>query len=149
MMRCTQSTWVSLTSVVAIWASATVGKQRRTYCGEAGNSDLHMPRVPVALEHLHPNQHTRNHRHFLTLQMRERAMIRWALRCRPLLNIYQTLKFNYREDIYMHCYLLIYYTWTCSMIIVCVPNSAEMALLIMYDFLLCGKRVDKWLIDCN
>lgn len=72
MMRCRQAAraqWVMLTSVVAIWASATVGKQRNTYCGETGNRELHMPRVPIALEHLHSNQHTRHHRHVLILTL--------------------------------------------------------------------------------
>lgn len=56
---------VMLASVVTIWASATVGNQRNTYCGKTGSRKLHMPRVPVAPEHLHSSQHTRHRRRVL------------------------------------------------------------------------------------
>lgn len=72
----------------------------------------------------------------------------WALQCSPLLNVHQSLKFNYRKDKYMYYYLFINYTWTCSMIIILyVPTTAVMTLLIMHDFLLCGKWVDEWFIE--
>lgn len=109
--------WVVLASVVTIWATATVGKHERrsTYCGETGNRELHMPRVPIALEHLHADQHARHRWDFLVLTLEEETM--HTEQCSPLI-IHQSLMFNYRKGIYMCYYLLINYTWTCSIIII-------------------------------
>ena len=72
----------------------------------------------------------------------------WALQCSPLLKIHQSLKFNYRKDIYILLFSYkLYMGPQYDYHIVCVPNTAEMTSLIMYDFLLCGKLVDEWFIE--
>lgn len=78
-------------------------EQRSTYCGETGNSDLHMARVPIALEHLHSNQHARHCRLFLihALQKHMENVEYWASQCRTLLNVHvQSIGFDYGKDMY-------------------------------------------------
>lgn len=45
---------VILASVLAVW------EESGTYCRQTGNGELHMLRLPIALERLHSNQHTRH-----------------------------------------------------------------------------------------
>lgn len=72
----------------------------------------------------------------------------WAFHYSPLVNIHQSLNFNYRKDIYLLLFTYkLYMDLQYDYHIVHVPNTAEMAFLIMYNFLLCGKWVDEWFIE--
>lgn len=77
-----------------ILASAARGEceDRSSYRWQAGNRELHMPRIPIAMEHLHSNQHTRHYQHVFiqTLRVGKRTILT-ALQCSPLLNIHRSL----------------------------------------------------------
>lgn len=139
-----EGSWLILASVITIWTTATIGKhkQRSTYCGETGNRELHMPRVPIALEHLHSNQHTHHHRHFLilTLQIGKRTMYIEdfnVVLTNPLSLIIE------KTYTYITICFKLYMDLQYDYHIVCVPTIAEMTSLIMYDFLFCWKWVDE------
>lgn len=50
------------------YSSSTEREQYSTYWGESGSRELHVPRRPVALQHLQAEQHVSHGRHILTLE---------------------------------------------------------------------------------